>query len=194
MKCLYGDELFAALSQDEILAAVTAHVEGQVTRNRLSTMTTLHPADIASMLKEMATLGLIEQVMPRRSVYRLPREVLENSTHSGDSSTHSGEHRTQIEEKESTGWRLLLQIAEPARRKHWVPRQQMRGIILTLCGVRGLRLAEIAELLERQPASVRQQYLLPLIEAGQLRYLYPGEPTHPQQAYLAVEADQNSQS
>ena len=118
----------------------------------------------------------------------------ENSAHSSASSAHSADLLTQYgdvwEQSVDQETRTLRHIAAPARDKHWLPRLQMRAIIVSLCRVRGLRLSEMAELLERSPASLRQQYLVPLIEEGQLRYLYQGEPTHPQQAYVAVDVVQ----
>jgi ATP-dependent DNA helicase RecG len=189
---LYGELRFAALSQDEVLAAVTACVEEQVTRSRLATMTSLHPVEIAAMLREMAAEGLLEQVQPRRGIYRLPRAVAPSPAMSGVSSSSSASSSSTSAGSSSTSgsgademWELLLRIAEPARQKRWVPRPTMRNIIVSLCRVRALRLHELSELMDRKPESLRQLYLIPLIEEGQLRYLYPGEPTHPHQAYVA---------
>lgn len=204
LRALYGEDRFSSLSQDQVLAAVTAHVEGQVTRNRLATMTPMHPADIAVMLREMTQDGLLEPVQSRRGVYRLPREIPQSSLHSAESSSYSAESsshsRTSTSHSGVLGagsveeWELLLRIAEPARKQRWLPRATMRAIIVALCRVRGLRLAELAELVDRKPQSLRNQYLIPLMEEGQLRYLYPGEPTHPQQAYLATGAEKAVES
>lgn len=203
LRSLYGEDRFSALSQDEVLAAVTADIEGQVSKNRLATMTPLHPADIAAMLKEMAADGLLEQTVPPRGVYRLPRAVAPSSScsegsssyseasssYSAGSTTHTEILRDQKRADDDEIWEVLVRIAEPSRKKRWVSRSVMRNIVVSLCCVRGLRLAEMAEIMDRNPQSLRQQYLIPLIEEGQLRYLYPGEPTHPQQAYLASDPE-----
>lgn len=219
---LYGEPRFSRLSSDEMLAAVTAHVEGQVSRGRLATMTALHPFDIGVMLREMAAEGLLAQAEARRGVYRLPTGTPERSTqylgsseHLPGSSTHllpdsahipvssaqlpldlAGSLETQPPRgpaqanaprgEEDATWDAISRVAKAARATRKLPPDTLRNIILALCRLRALRLSELAELTGRHPPSLRQRHLIPLIQEGRLRYLYAGEPTHPQQAYVSV--------
>lgn len=57
-------------------------------------------------------------------------------------------------------------------------------VILRLCSWRALRAQEISALLGRRTVNwVRDNYLTPMVRAGELDLLYPDNPSHPQQAY-----------
>jgi hypothetical protein len=45
------------------------------------------------------------------------------------------------------------------------------------------KLPEIAYLLRRNANYVRENYLMPLIKTEELKYVFPHQPNHPQQAY-----------
>jgi ATP-dependent DNA helicase RecG len=59
----------------------------------------------------------------------------------------------------------------------------IKNLILSLCTFKPFKLPELAGLLKRHDVYVRQNYLVPLIKAGKLQYLFPYQPNHPQQAY-----------
>lgn len=193
LRRLFGEERFALLGQDEVTALVTADVEGQVTKGRLAHLSQRHPVDAAELLKDMTDRGLLERAGPGRRVYTLPKLAGESSQLSlpgsplfSVSSPHSGRESEQTgEPKQSDEWEMLARIAEPVAKQGWQRRLIVRQTIVELCRVRPLRLAELARLLSREPKALRQQYLNSLLDEGQLRYLYPGEPTHPHQAYVA---------
>jgi len=48
-------------------------------------------------------------------------------------------------------------------------------------------LSSLAELVNRDPDALRQQYLKPLTKEGALRLAFPTAPTHAKQAYRTVE-------
>lgn len=60
---------------------------------------------------------------------------------------------------------------------------KVNNLILKLCALKPYKLPELARLLKRHDVYVRQNYLMPLIKAGKLEYLFPHQPNHPQQAY-----------
>ena len=59
----------------------------------------------------------------------------------------------------------------------------IKYLILKLCAVKPFKLPEIAFLLKRNANYVRESYLMPLIKTGELKYIFPHQPNHPQQAY-----------
>ncbi len=67
--------------------------------------------------------------------------------------------------------------------------QAIKQIIRGLCSVQAFTTAQIAHLLKRNPNHVRNVYLLPMIESGELEGLYPDNPTHPLQAYVTKMKD-----
>ena len=63
------------------------------------------------------------------------------------------------------------------------PENKVKSLILKICAVKPFRLPEIAFLLRRNANYVRENYLMPLIKTGELKYIFPHQPNHPQQAY-----------
>ena len=63
----------------------------------------------------------------------------------------------------------------------------VRALIKRLCAWQPLKAEEIAKLLDREKLYVTRTYLAPMVRDGDLEYLYPDKPAHPQQAYRARE-------
>lgn len=192
-----GPERFDRLGKDEIMALVTADVEGQVTKGRIAHLTQRHPSDAAAILRNLAEQGLLD--VASRRVYTLARTEGESSqlsllssAHYRESSTHSDASTTpnaeiQGQPEVDPDWRRLQQLAEPVAQRKRQDRQVVREAIISMCRIRPLRPAELGSLLNRSAQALRQQYLNPLIDEGRLQYLYPGEPTHPNQAYRTTD-------
>ena len=60
---------------------------------------------------------------------------------------------------------------------------EIRTLITTLCSLRPYKPSELGRLLRRSTRNISERYIAPLVESGDLRMLYPGNPAHPQQAY-----------
>lgn len=67
------------------------------------------------------------------------------------------------------------------------PERKLNSLILKICAVKPFRLPEIAFLLKRNASYLRENYLMPLIKTGKLKYVFPYQPNHPQQAYKTKE-------
>lgn len=61
--------------------------------------------------------------------------------------------------------------------------QKIRAIIVQLCSLSPLKLPELVEILQRDSDHLRKHYLAKMINEGELEYLFPDMPNHPQQAY-----------
>lgn len=85
---------------------------------------------------------------------------VDHSLHNDDHSLHNGE---------------LLAIAAPALNQQRLPPKEMEKILLELCKGRWLTRNEIAALVHRNPESLRQRYINPMVEHGLLRLRYPGK-------------------
>ncbi len=77
----------------------------------------------------------------------------------------------------------LSKIATDAANRGRVPKSEMENIILSLCAHNYLTLEVLAELVNRSPDALRQQYLKLMTEQGKLNLAFPTRPTHPKQAY-----------
>jgi ATP-dependent DNA helicase RecG len=81
----------------------------------------------------------------------------------------------------------LWNIAELARKKKRLSPAIMEEIIVKLCKKKPLRLKELADLLERTPDGLRNNYLAKILAKGVLQLKYPDQPNHPKQAYMSAE-------
>ncbi|MDO5691593.1 MAG: ATP-binding protein [Pseudomonadota bacterium] len=66
------------------------------------------------------------------------------------------------------------------------PPERMRDLIVDLCTQRAWRVDELATLLQRNPESIRQSYLRPLLAQQRIAMTLPDTPTSSQQAYHSV--------
>jgi ATP-dependent DNA helicase RecG len=67
-----------------------------------------------------------------------------------------------------------------------VARDDLRAGIVRLCAWRPLSGGELAELLGRDRHYLRNKHLIPMVAGGVLALRYPGQPNHPQQAYVVA--------
>lgn len=67
-----------------------------------------------------------------------------------------------------------------------------RRLLVGLCGWKPLSAAQLGSLLGMNPAYLTQTYLSVLVKEGHLRYLYPEQPNHPSQKYVADERQKDT--
>ena len=79
-----------------------------------------------------------------------------------------------------------MAIAAPALNQQRLPLKEMEKILLELCKDRWLTRNEISALVRRNPESLRQRYINPMVEHGLLCLRYPEKPNRTDQAYTTV--------
>jgi hypothetical protein len=89
----------------------------------------------------------------------------------------------KLEELSTEELTKLKVVAAPAFFGARLPPEETRQIILGLCDGRYLTAADLAELMNRNPSSLRSRFLTPMVEEGLLIRKYPEEPNRPDQAY-----------
>lgn len=65
--------------------------------------------------------------------------------------------------------------------------KKIKSLILKICALKPFKLPEIAFLLRRNANYIRENYLMPLIKTEELKYVFPHQPNHPQQAYRTMQ-------
>jgi predicted HTH transcriptional regulator len=80
----------------------------------------------------------------------------------------------------------LEALATEPRAKGKVDREVLIQVVLTLCDRRFVTLRCLAELVSRQPHTLRSQYLTRLVKDRKLSLAFPTTPTHERQAYCAT--------
>ncbi len=61
--------------------------------------------------------------------------------------------------------------------------KEIKDLLKKLCSVAPLQLAQLAQILSRDPRYLRDYFLSKMVKSGELIYRYPDQPAHPQQAY-----------
>ena len=82
----------------------------------------------------------------------------------------------------------LEALAAEARSKGKISREKMIEVVLALCAEHFITLRCLAELVNRKPATLRNQYLTGLVQERELSLAFPKTPTHERQAYCASSA------
>lgn len=80
----------------------------------------------------------------------------------------------------------LQTLASEPRQKGNLNKLRMQQVLLSLAREQYLTLSVLATLVQRNPDSLRQQYLSPMVKAGLLVMAFPSKPTHEKQAYRAA--------
>ena len=71
------------------------------------------------------------------------------------------------------------------------PPDRVRDLVVDLCQLRPWKVDELALLLQRNPESIRQNYLRPLLVQRRIVMTLPDTPNSPQQAYRSVEGSKS---
>jgi ATP-dependent DNA helicase RecG len=186
---LFGKQ-FKQFSKNEVLALVTADVEGAVDNSRMRQICTIHAADVTRLLQGLVAKGaLVQEGQGRWSRYRLPDAGHSlhkdgSSIHKAGDSVHKGgnsAHKAGDSEHSDD----LLAIALLARNQQRLQPEEMERIILGLCQGRWLTRNQLAELLDRHPDGLRSRFLTPMVAHDRLRLRYPDKPNRADQAYTA---------
>lgn len=77
--------------------------------------------------------------------------------------------------------------AEPHNKKK-MNREAFQKVVLDVCAGHYLTLQAMAKLLNRQPISLRNSYLTPMVRDKKLTLAFPTTPTHERQAYCLTES------
>jgi ATP-dependent DNA helicase RecG len=175
------------LSELDRIVLVLAHRFGEVANGDIQHYRHEHPREIGECLKRLTQKSWLKSSGHGRGTrYQLggrePDLFTGSSEHYEGSSEHyegSSEHYTS----DSEHYRHLLAIAGPVREKGRANKSLVERTILVLCGEDFIPLRTLADLLNREPDSVRNHYVGPMVKHGLLEPRFPRHPNHPQQGY-----------
>lgn len=105
----------------------------------------------------------------------------EINVQSSEINVQSSEINTDVEQDQ------LWKMTEIARQRKRLSRDQMEGLIITLCTYRHFTIKEMSLYLHRTPDSLRVSYIRKMVREGTLEPLYKTDPHHPKQAYRVKE-------
>lgn len=188
---LVGDA-YASISELGHTVLMLTHRFGEIGNEDIQTYRREHPRDIGDCLKRFVQAGWLEKNGHGRGTrYRLARQAggdlfmgpssgEQSSEHLEVTSEHlpkGSEHLSPDEEMQL--WQLGIQVREKAK----VSKELMTQVILSMCSEHWLSLRTLARLVGREPDSLRNHYINPMLQDGRLVARVPGKPKHPNQAY-----------
>lgn len=187
-----------SLSDDEARALVVIREAGVITNAMYRDINGVDTLTASGTLRRLREAGLLEQKGKGRATFYLPTPVLlgnggEVGTAGQIEMPSSGTALPGGLQPLSGGFAGLprglteplppvLEEALKSLGKRAQP-EDVKDVIVRLCGWRPMRLAQLAALLDRNPEYIRSEYIYSLVQSGRLEHTIPGTPAHPQQAY-----------
>ncbi|MEL4895788.1 ATP-binding protein [Crocosphaera sp. Alani8] len=173
---------YGQLTELDRIILVLAHQFKEINNIDIQQYRKEHPRDISDCLKKLVRKGYLTQSGRCRGT----RYSLSNNNHSEQLSLpKNSEHKETSSEHydlSSEHYQQLQEMAKSVKEKGRAKKGIVRNVILKLCSEHYLSLRTLAELLGREPDSIRNHYINPMIKEGLLELKYP-EINHPQQAY-----------
>jgi ATP-dependent DNA helicase RecG len=189
------------LSDSQRYALIFLREQGAINNQTLRQLTGADVLASSQDLRKLRELKLVTQKGKGSATYYLPGLLFPSTQ--ADAAPVPKEHTT-LQAKHTTldpghatlggGHATLKESLPPALRGQVDelgkrPGEKIRSVILGLCAWKPLSSSELAEILGRKDnEAIRRDHLKPMIESGQLAYLYPDMERHPQQAYLTSES------
>ena len=79
----------------------------------------------------------------------------------------------------------MLSIAQPARDKRRLSKDEMKLIIKALCTDQYIAISVLSELVDRTSQNIRQSHLKNMVESNELKMAFPYKPNAPKQGYTS---------
>jgi predicted HTH transcriptional regulator len=199
---------FRRLPEVKRLALATAALEGTLTHDRLSGITSDHPHDLTRALRELVQDGFLDSNGSGRGTYYFlhgsspsggdlfamvpanaqgrPVHSIPGSVHNAPNSVHnapSSVHNDDVDALSPEVLGALQVLAQTNVAKKRVAQTVMENTIRLLCNEHWLSAKELADLLGRAYGTLRIHYLNPMVTRGDLVLRYPERPNHPRQRY-----------
>ena len=182
LKEIVGDN-YCGLTELDRIVLVMAHQYGDIYNTDIQVFSSEHPRDIGECLKRLVNKGWLERSGQGRGThYSLINKQQPDLLSFIPSSEHYEDNSEHYDES-SEHYKRLQEIATPVRETGRTSKEVVEQVILELCSEHYLPLRTLAQLLGREPDSIRNHYVNPMLERGLLEARYPEQPNHPQQGY-----------
>jgi ATP-dependent DNA helicase RecG len=201
------ENLDVSLADDEQLALVMARHQGYVDNASLRQVTGRHLVDVTRVLGHLRDLGLLRMIGAKRgaryelggvasevddrgtedyppSLLDLSPSTVDYDPSSEDTRASTADYAASTADPSAHVRDQLVRLAQPVRDSGRLDSRRRDEIIVEMCRLEPLSLSELSQLLDRNPAYLRQ-VLSRLVTDRTLHYQYPDRPQHPGQRYIA---------
>ncbi len=180
------------LTDEEARTLIVIREKGSISNAEYRTINGVDTLAASSHLRRLRDLGLLDQKGRGNTTFYVPSKKLLVSSETPHTSSLSEGLTPHISEGLTPHIRSLpeelmglSQDLKEIIQKIGIrtPHARIREAIKRLCSSRPFKPSEIALLLKRNQRHMRDYYLTPMVELGELELVFPDNPAHPQQAY-----------
>lgn len=182
------------LTNEEARTLIVIREMGAITNADYRTINCVDTLIASAHLRRLRDLGLLEQKGRGNATYYTPTQNLlfpdktphmdslskGLTPHTSPEHEELATHTSSFEEQIDLNQALHEQIQKIGKR---TPTDAVKKVIRLMCASRPFKPSEVALLLKRNQRYIRDYYLTPMIESGELELVFPDNPAHPQQAY-----------
>ncbi len=189
----------AEISEDEQKALVFAREIGAINNAAYRDINRVETLVASGHLRRLRDLGLLEQKRKSAGTFYVPTPRLTETPSLTGSSQPQAQGLTPALKAQAQGFDSLsprlpinleglpAELAAVLRGLHQRARPaDVQLVIQQLCEWKPLKAEQIARYLGRKQIYVTRTHLTPMIRRGELVYVFPDNPAHPQQAYRVV--------
>jgi ATP-dependent DNA helicase RecG len=191
LKALAGDAVSADEAKILIYARETGAVYNTACRD-FSGLDTLQASNVLRRLRDRGLLNkqgagnrthyvLVEATMNQLAMTDLFSQEGGNLEQKGGNLGQEGDNLQPPEKGRTMPEALARRLPEAGRN---LKTPELRALIKDLCQWQALRTDELAQYLHRDKKYLRTKHLTPMVQAGDLVFLYPESPNHKWQAYV----------
>ena len=179
------------LSDEEARALVVIREMGAFSNADYRAINTVDTLSASNSLRRLRDLGLIEQKGSGSKTYYTPSKSMLGMR---DRTPDIREGTPDIREGTPDISRLLeegIEIPEELLEElrtfgKRASKEKTHAIIKQICALAYIKPTDLGALLSRNPEHLRNRFLTPMVESGELELKYPNNVGHPQQAYRLV--------
>lgn len=192
------------LSNEEARALVVAREAGAIDNATYRALNKVDSLSASSALRRLRDAGLLSQQGRGSATWYRPADKLQaeaglsselerlsskpvtlsSSVSSKADDLSSGPDPARMALLDELPGQLAARIGAIGQRH---PPERVRELVVALCQRRPWRVDELALLLQRNPESIRQNYLRPLLAQQRIAMIFPDTPSSPQQAYRSIQ-------
>lgn len=176
-----------SLTDEEARTLIVIREKGSISNAEYRTIHGVDTLAASSHLRRLRDLGLLEQKGRGNTTFYIPtvRLLAPNIEPEAPHTSSLSEGLTPHTSALSEGFPFLSEELNSEIQKFGkrTPPEAVKQVIKQLCALRPIKPSDLAILLKRNQRYVRDYYLTPMVESGDLELAFPENPAHPQQAY-----------
>lgn len=170
------------LTNEEARALIALREMQALTNADFRTINRVDTLAASTSLRKLRDLGMLIQKGGGASTYYIPGDRFFGKAATSQVMTKAAqvaERASQVNEVDIP-YDLQIRLESLGKRN---PPETIKSLIREICALGDTTPAVLAELLQKNPAHLKDAYLYSMVESGQLEYVYPDQPQHPRQAY-----------